>query len=162
MASVDKQANAQQIAQAAFDIDSQSIKTVIAGEVGIALSASSGDSVQATTPEIREQKATVTETTVTDTKVIAIFDISLVDKIQLVSNTTATTTFTTPKFTLQLSPSATDDIWFDSSLTVTPSGTANTMVSGTALTGNLYKRARVNFSYVAFVSGSVDVYCLTK
>lgn len=152
----DKTSNAQQIAQAALDVSTQAFKVILQGTTEIALS-SDEDSVLAVSPTA-SQTANLTNADTNGEVVVAAFDVSQVAQLNIITQTITTLVATDPLLTLELSPSATDDVWVATALTVVPSGTALAVVAGTPLTNNLYKRARVVLSFTDYTSGTVKLY----
>lgn len=154
--SADQSSNQQQIVQATFDVALQAVKVVLEGTTEISLS-SVDDSVLAVNPTVATSAA-VTNAAVSGDIVVPAFDVSQIAQLNIITNTTVTLVSTNPLLTLQLSPSATDNVWISTALTVTPSGTLNTVVAGTPLAINLYKRARVKLTFDDYTSGGFTVY----
>jgi hypothetical protein len=75
--------------------------------------------------------------------------------------TKTTSTLTDPQVcTLETSPSDTDDVWFATSATVTPSGTNGVAVASTAISAAA-RRARVSIA-AAITSGTFDLYLVKQ
>lgn len=77
----------------------------------------------------------------------------------LYTNTTATVA-SGQLCTLQVSPSDTDNVWFSTAVTITPSGTAATVVQATPSSAIIARRARI--STTAIASGTYDLYLVMQ
>ena len=78
---------------------------------------------------------------------------------QLYTNTTSAVTGP-QALTVQVSPSDTDNVWINTTLTVTPSTTGGTVVMGTENTSIVARR--VSVSTTPLTSGTVDVYLVMQ
>lgn len=63
---------------------------------------------------------------------------------------------------VQYSPTTAGDVWIDSTLTVVPSATIDTLVSGTAVTTLLARRVRIVSTLTTFTSGTIQVSVLGR
>lgn len=117
----------------------------------IELDAADGDNIQNIPKDISSKTSITTESGT----VVAAFDVTSIKTLNLYSNTTSN--ITTPNLlTLQVSPSDTDDVWISTTLTLTPSNTAGTVVMGTPIS-IVARRARVITSS-GNTDGAYDLY----
>jgi hypothetical protein len=149
-----------QVIKSAYDPVNGALKTVPAsGTVTeVELSHTDGDSVY--TYGGASQQATAVLSSGASGEVIAPFSVVGMSSFQLYGNV-VTTAVSTAVFTLQLSPEDSGSIWFSTSLTVTPSGSAGAVSSGTLLSG-LARRARLIIASGSITSGTVQVYALAQ
>lgn len=147
--------SADQVLKHSFDEATGSLKTIPAAATSfsIELDAADGDSVISHSRQL-QVKGSVTNAAAT--VAVAPFSVEGIKRINMHSNTTAT--ITGPQLlTLQFSPHATDNIWINTSITLTPSTTLNTVVSGTQIDTLNAVRCRV-ITAAAITSGSYDLY----
>jgi hypothetical protein len=147
--------SADQAIKSAYDESSQALKTIPAAATSfsVELSADDGDSVSA----FRRQLASKTSLTNANSgTIVAAFDVAGINIINMHSNTTATITGA-QVCTLQFSPHATDNIWINTSITLTPSTTSGTIVSGTQIANLNAVRCRVIIA-AAITTGTFDLY----
>lgn len=143
-----------QIAKKIFDGTNDAIRISLGDATGIAieLSAADGDSVESQVRSV-SQKASLTSSSTG--VIIAAFDAKDLKRFNIYSKSTSAVVG--PQvLTLEFSPHDSDNIWIASSLTITPSTTNGTVVSGTAI-DVLARRVRVSTAG-ALTSGTVDVY----
>jgi hypothetical protein len=144
-----------QILKGAYDETSQSLKTVpgSATSFSIELDATDGDSVSA----YRRQVASKTSLTNANTgTIVAAFDVSGINIINMHSNSTST--IVGPQLlTLQFSPHISDNIWINTTITLTPSLVSGTVISGTQIANLNAVRCRV-ITAAAITSGTYDLY----
>jgi hypothetical protein len=147
--------DAPQIVKRAFDEANDAIRVEvgIGTSFGLNLSADSGDSITSI-PQVLENKVSVTSAN-TGTIVPAATAIGL-KSFNLFTKTTSPLVGA-QVCTLQVSPSDSDDVWIDTTLTITPSGTNNTVVMGTVASNIIARRIRVNIA-AAITSGTFDIY----
>jgi hypothetical protein len=122
---------------------------------GLNISADSGDSVTSV-PSVTEQKASITSAS-TGVIVAASSCVGL-KSFQLYTNTTSTITGA-QVCTVQVSPSDSDNVWVSTSLTITPSTTNGTVITGTVNTGIIARRMRVSIA-APITSGTFTIYLL--
>jgi len=144
-----------QVIRSVFDETTQSLRTVPGSTTAfeIELSADDGDSAKI---QGRSKDASKVSITSSNTGVVVpALDCEGMKSFQIYVKTT--TAITTPQvLTLQLSPHSTDDVWFSTTCTVTPSSTLNTVVASSLFTG-IAKRARVSIAS-AISDGGADIY----
>lgn len=144
-----------QILRGAYDEANEALKTVPAAATSfsIELDAADGDSVSA----YRRQLSSKTSLTNANSgTVVAEFDASGINVINMHSNTT-TNIVGAALLTLQFSPHSSDNIWINTSITLTPSLTSGTVVSGTQISNLNAVRCRV-ITAAAITSGTFDLY----
>lgn len=122
---------------------------------GLSISADSGDSVTSV-PNVTEQKASITNAN-TGVIIPATTCIGM-KSFQLYTNTTSTITGA-QACTLQVSPSDSDNIWINTTLTITPSLTSGTVVMATVNSAIVARRFRVSIA-AAITTGTFDIYAL--
>lgn len=144
-----------QIIRDVYDATTGALKTVpgSATSFSIELDAADGDSITS----YRHQVSSKTSLTNTAASVaVNPFDVQGINFINMHSNTTAT--IVGPQLlTLQYSPHATDNIWISTTITLTPSTTSGTLVSGTQIANLNAVRCRV-ITAAAITSGTYDLY----
>ncbi len=123
---------------------------------GISISADSGDSVTVV-PNVFEVKAHITSTN--SGVIVAATPCIGIKTFNLYTNTTTTITGA-QACTLEVSPSDTDNVWIASSLTITPSTVATTVVLATVTT-IVARRARVSIA-AAISTGVFDIYLVAQ
>lgn len=149
----------QMILQRSFDESNDALRVEVGVGTSFALniSADSGDSVTSI-PSVVENKASITSAN-TGTVMSSSPCIGM-KSFNLYTNTTSTITGA-QACTLQVSPSDTDDVWINTTLTITPSTTASTVVVGTVNTAIVARRMRVNIA-AAISSGTFDLYLVAQ
>jgi hypothetical protein len=148
--------SADQVLKNSFDEVTGSLKTTpsSATTFSIELDANDGDSVTTYRRQLSSKTAGLNNTN-TGT-VVAEFSVAGITVINMHS-VTATTISGPQVLTLQFSPHATDDVWINTSVTLTPSTTAGNIVSGTQISTLNAVRCRVRTA-AAITSGSYDLY----
>lgn len=148
-----------QIIKRVFDGTNDSIRVNLGDVNGLSmsLSAASGDSV-VNHPDSLTAKVSLTSAS-TGTVLPAQSCVGM-KSFNLFTNTTATLVGA-QTCTLQISPSDTDDVWIDTSLTITESTTANTVVAGTASSAIVARRCRVKIAST-ITSGTFDLYLVAQ
>lgn len=124
---------------------------------GLNISADSGDSV-VSVPNVTELKASVTHTS--PSVIIPASPCIGMKSFQLYTNTTSTITGA-QVCTVFLSPSDSDNVWIASTLTITPSTTANTVVMGTVNTSIVARRIEVQIA-APITTGTFDIYFVAQ
>jgi hypothetical protein len=144
-----------QILRGAYDEASQALKTVPGSSTSfsIELDAADGDSISA---HRRQLAAKSSHTSANTGTIVAAFDTAGLNFINLHSNTT-TTIVDAQLLTLQFSPHSSDNVWINTSITLTPSATSGTIVSGTQIANLNAVRCRV-ITAAAITSGAYDLY----
>lgn len=121
-------------------------------DLEIELNAADGDSVKAVSDSL-SSKASLTSASsgvvIAAQSAIGMRDINLVSK-------TTSTIVGSQILTLELSPHDSDDIWYSSSLTNSPSTVSGTVVASTPIT-ILARRVRVSIA-APITSGTLDLY----
>lgn len=150
-----------QIFKRVFDGANDSIRVDFAGvhSSSISLSATDGtpDSI-ITYPERSSTKASLTSAS-TGT-IIGPVSCEGMRSFNLYTNTTST--LVGPQaITLQISPSATDNVWIAATCTATPSTVSGTVIKGTMETDIVAMRARVVIA-AAITSGTFDAYLVMQ
>lgn len=148
-----------QIIKRCFDGTNDSVRVNLGDINGLAvsLSATTGDSIL-TVPNSIATKASLTSASTG--VVIAAASCVGMKTFNLYTNTTATLVGA-QVCTLQVSPSDTDDVWIDTSLTVTESTTSGTVVAGTANSSIVARRCRVKIASTV-ISGTFDLYLVAQ
>lgn len=144
-----------QIIKAVYDDVTGGLKTTpsSATSFSIELDAADGDSILS----YKRQLASKTSVTNAAASIaVAAFDTAGLNFINMHSNTT-TNIVGAQLLTLQYSPHATDDIWINTSITLTPSASSGTIVSGTQIANLNAVRCRV-ITAAAITSGAYDLY----
>lgn len=151
--------DAPQIIKRAFDEANDAIRVEVGSGTafGINLNADSGDSVTSV-PSLVEVKASITNAN-TGTIVPATACLGI-KSFNLYTNTTATIVGA-QVCTLQISPSDSDNVWIDTTLTVTPSLISGTVISGTTNSTIVARRCRVKIA-AAITSGTFDIYLVAQ
>lgn len=147
-----------QVLKTVFDIASGAVKTIPASATSFAieLDQADGDSVL-TYPSNIGSKASITSAS---TGVILPAASCVGMKSFNIFSKTTTNIVGSQVITLEISPHDTDNVWFATSLTITPSGTAGTVVSGT-LTSLVARRVRLSIA-AAITSGAADIYLVAE
>lgn len=147
--------SADQVLKQSYDEATGSLKTIPAAATSfsIELDAADGDSVISHSRQLQVKES---NTNAEATIAVAPFSVEGITRINMHSKTTATITGA-QLLTLQFSPHATDDIWINTSITLTPSTTLNAVVSGTQIDTLNAVRCRVTTA-AAITSGSYDLY----
>lgn len=91
-----------------------------------------------------------------------IADASGISVINLHVKTLSALTATGLTVKIQYSPLTDGDLWLDTSVTVTPSPTSGVVVSGTAISNLLAKRARILVNLTTFSIGTIQVVALGR
>ena len=151
MPNVSSKSDASQIIQGVLDESTQSIRTLMSGQVAINVSAAEGDSVVAFGPS-SQQSAVVPFGILTGIVVVPPFSVAGQSKLQLFADTTAVLTATNPLLIIEISPFDTGGTWFPLSETLVPSTPAG-VVRG-AIASILARRARVIMTHGGFTVGS--------
>lgn len=148
-----------QIFKKAFNEELNAIMTTPAQstQFSIALDANEGDSVISHKNQI-SIKTSVTN--VDASVVIAPFDVAGLSVIQIHSKTSSTITGA-QLLTIQYSPHTEDNIWINTTITLTPSTTSGTVVTSSQLTSLLAVRCRV-ITAAAITSGTYDLYLVAQ
>lgn len=148
--------DANQCIKTAFDDSTETLKVSIpAVTTEIELDASDGDSVLSHTYNVSNTASLDNSSTGV---VISEFDISGLKNFNLYTKTLTAITGA-QVLTFQISPADSGDVWIDTSLTITPSTTANVVVSGTVATNIVARRGRVSIA-AAITTGTFDVYAV--
>lgn len=138
-----------------FDEANDALRVEIGSSSGfnISLSSDSGDSI-VSVPIDFDLKASVTSTS---TGVVIPASVCIgMKSFQLYANTTST--LVGPQIcTLQVSPSDSDNVWYSTTLTVTPSLVSGTVVSSVDVSNIVARRCRVSIA-AAITSGTFDIY----
>jgi hypothetical protein len=147
--------DAPQCIQRAFDGDNDALRMELASGVAFDVTLSqSSDSVTIYPVSISDVSYSVNATS--STIVLGPVNCTGVKSFQLYTNTT--TTITGPEaYTLQVSPSDTDNVWYSTSTTVTPSVTVGVVEASTVNTGIVARRAQVIMS-IPITTGTFDLY----
>ncbi len=147
--------SADQVIKQVFDEGTGALKTTpgSATSFSIELSADDGDS---SISHRRQLSQKISVTNASPTTLSPEMSVSGLNIINMHAKTTAT--ITGPQvLTLQFSPHATDDIWINTTVTLTPSTTLNNVVSGTQIANLNAVRCRVVCA-AAITTGSFDLY----
>lgn len=149
--------DATQISQRTFDADNDAIRTSLGStSFAVALDAADGDNIAV------KGLSTTTKVSLTDAStgvVLAAADCAGHKTFQLFAKTTATITGA-QVCTLEVSPSDSEDVWFATSATLTPSGTADAVVASSAISA-AGRRARVSIA-AAISSGTFDLFLVKQ
>lgn len=142
-----------QINQRTFDSANDAVRVSMGStSFGVTLDSADGDNVAV------KGLSSTTKVSLTNAStgvVVPAQDCSGYKTFNLFTKTTAT--LVGPQVcTLEISPSDTDNVWFATSVTVTPSGTNGVVASGTPAT-LVARRARVSIA-AAITSGTFDLY----
>lgn len=136
--------------------DAQRVTIAAASDFQIEVDATDGDTIVAYSGTL-STKASITATNTG--VVVGPVDCSFYAKAMIYCNTT--TAITTPQaVTLQVSPSATDNVWFTTTLTLTPSVTLNTVVASTILDIDAV-RCRLSIAS-AISNGAANLYLVLR
>ena len=149
-----------QIFKIVYDPTSESLKTVPGSSTSfqIELDADDGDTVAIQGREFNASATNIDNTYASE--VLSEFNVSGASIINIFVHTTST--ITDPQIlTLEISPVDGGDLWFATSLTITPSTTSGVKIMGTPLTNLVAKRARV-VTAGAITSGTYDIYVLAR
>lgn len=146
--------DASQIIQSAFDDANGAIRTIpgTLSSYALQLDANSGDSIRTVADSITQK---VSITNANSGVILMPFSIIGLRTISLTTNTISDIT-DQQVCTLQISPSDTDDVWSDTSLTITADATTGVVVAGSEVSV-CARRARVTIAD-AITSGSFDLY----
>lgn len=148
--------DANQCIKSAFDDSSETLKVSMpAVTTQIELSASDGDSVISHTNNVSNTASLDNSSTGV---VLAEFDISGLKNFNLYTKTLTAITGA-QVLTFEISPADSGDVWVSTSLTITPSTTANVVVAGTVSTDIVARRGRVSIA-AAITSGTFDIYAV--
>jgi hypothetical protein len=137
--------------------DALRVKVASGTDFDVALSYDDGDSVGVQGNSVSTKASLTSASTGV---VVAAFDCSGMKSFNLYTKTITTIT-SAQVLTLEVSPSATDDVWKATALTITPDTTADVVVMGTTLTSVVAKRARVSIA-AAISAGTFDVYVVRQ
>lgn len=147
----------QQIAQQTFDSTNDSVRMVLGSSTDLAISLDRTDQV---TTFAANLSSTADITSASTGVLIAAADASGYKNVNLHVKTL--TTIVGPQvLTLEYSPHDTDNVWIATTLTITPSLTANNIVTGTAITTLLARRFRVSTAG-ALTSGTAKLYLVAQ
>lgn len=152
------QLDSSQILREAWDDTLGGLKTVPASATtfSVELSHADGDSVLTVG---NAQQASANITSASTGVIIAEFDCTGYKSFNLFSKTTSTIVGA-QTVTLEISPAASGDVWFATTLTLTPSTVNNTVLMGT-LSSFIAKRARASIAST-ITSGTATIYLLTQ
>lgn len=146
--------SSEQIFKQVMDETAIALRTIPAADTAfsIELNHADGDSVLSVPNSLSASAAVLTGSGV----VLPVVSAVGIKSINMIVQTN--TTITGPQLlTLEYSPSDTTDIWIATTLTLTPSATANVVVAGTALTSLIARRIRVSTAS-AIAAGSYTLY----
>jgi len=149
-----------QIIKNVYDDSTESLKTIPSSSTSFAieLDADDGDSVQIQGRESSSNASGIDNSYANI--VLAEFDITGMSANNIFSMTQINIVGA-QVLTLQISPIASGDLWFNTSLTITPDATAGNGIAGTVLSNLVAKRARI-VTAAAITSGSYDIYALAR
>ncbi len=149
--------DANQVIRSVYDETSNTLQTSLPSlTTEIELDATDGDSVISHTHN-DQQSALLIDNTGTGT-VLAEFDITSLKNFNLYTKT-ATNITGAQVLTFEVSPADSGDVWIATSLTITPSATAGTVVAGTTETDVVARRGRVTTA-AAITTGTYDLYAV--
>lgn len=148
-----------QIIKRCFDGTNDSVRVNLGDINGlsVSLSAATGDSI-INHPDNIAVKASLTSASTG--VVIAATSCVGMKTFNLYTNTTATIVGA-QACTLQVSPSDTDNVWIDTSLTVTESTVSGTVIAGTINSAIVARRCRVSIAST-ITSGTFDLYLVAQ
>lgn len=148
--------------QRSFDGDNDAWRVEFGGmsSSAISLSANSGDSVISYSPALSIKASVTAVSSSASTIIVPAFSCSGMVSFQVYTDTTSTITGA-QLCTLEVSPSDTDNVWFATGLTLTPSTTTGVVVGSTKHTDFIARRARVSIAS-AISSGSFNIYTLAQ
>lgn len=148
-----------QLSKRVVDSTNDAIRTIPAETTSFAIELDAADGDNVATKGLSSSSKT-SLTNVSTGVVVAAFDCSGYKSFNLFTNTTATIVGA-QALTFEISPSATDDVWKATTLTITPSTTSGTVIMGTAVSNIVAQRARVSIA-AAITSGTFDIYVLQQ
>lgn len=148
-----------QIIKRIVDVSNDAIRTVPAETTAFAIEidATDGDTIESWNKSLSDK---VSLTSASTGVVLAARESKGISSINLHTKTTSTIVGA-QVCTLQYSPHDSDDIWINTSVTVTPDLTNGVVVSGTAITNLLARRVRVSIA-AGITSGTFDLYLMAQ